>query len=109
MYFCPKCSYSFDIVKSSQDSSGGKDSRTALAKMQDAFKKFDEGVEDIIEDLDLSQVKRPGYEQKLVNVDFSVWMIDALDREANRLGITRQSLIKVWISEGLDRSTVGKT
>jgi len=45
MYFCPKCSYSFDIVKSSQESSSGKDSRTALAKMQDAFKKFDEGVD----------------------------------------------------------------
>jgi len=78
-------------------------------KAEDFDKKFDEGVEDIIEYLDLSQVKRPGYEQKLVNVDFPLWMIDALDREAKRLGITRQSLIKVWISEGIDRSTVGKT
>jgi hypothetical protein len=38
-----------------------------------------------------------------VNVDFPVWMIAALDREATRLGVTRQSLIKVWIAEKLDR------
>ena len=55
-------------------------------KAADFDKKFDEGKEDIIDDLDLSQIKRPGHEQRRVNVDFPVWMIEALDREANRLG-----------------------
>lgn len=62
--------------------------------------KFDQN-EDITEFLDLSQAKRPGYEQKQVNVDFPVWMIEALDYEAKRLGVTRQSIIKVWLAERL--------
>ncbi len=62
--------------------------------------KFDEG-EDITKFLDLSQAKRPGYEQKRVNVDFPAWMIEALDHEAKRLGVTRQSIIKVWLAERL--------
>ncbi|MBE9141082.1 CopG family transcriptional regulator [Nodosilinea sp. LEGE 07088] len=64
--------------------------------------KFDEGQEDIIDDLDLSQLRRPGYEQRRIDVDFPVWMIEALDREALRLGISRQSIIKVWIAERLE-------
>lgn len=62
--------------------------------------KFD-GGEDITEFLDISQAKRPGYEQKRVNVDFPAWMIEALDHEAKRLGVTRQSIIKVWLAERL--------
>jgi CopG antitoxin of type II toxin-antitoxin system len=62
--------------------------------------KFDQG-EDITEFLNLSQAKRPGYEQKRVNVDFPAWMIEALDHEAKRLGVTRQSIIKVWLAERL--------
>lgn len=65
--------------------------------------KFDEG-EDITSYLDLTQARRPGHEQKRVNVDFPVWMIEALDREANRIGVTRQSIIKVWIADRLERS-----
>jgi hypothetical protein len=64
--------------------------------------KFDRG-EDITECLDLSQAKRPGHEQKRVNVDFPTWMIEALDREAKRLGVTRQSIIKVWLAERLEQ------
>jgi hypothetical protein len=75
-------------------------------RAEDFDKKFDEGKEDILEHLDLSRMKRPGYEQKPVSVDFPLWMIEALDREATRLGVIRQSLIKVWISERLDRSPV---
>lgn len=71
-------------------------------KAADFDKKFDEGKEDIIDDLDLSQIKRPGHEQRRVNVDFPVWMIEALDREASRLGVTRQSIIKVWIADRLE-------
>ena len=66
-------------------------------------KKFDDGEESILEDLDLTQVRRPGLEQKRVNVDFPVWMITALDREARRLGVTRQSVIKMWLAERLER------
>lgn len=64
--------------------------------------KFDSG-EDITEFLELSQVQRPGYQQKRVNVDFPTWMIKALDREAQRLGVTRQSIIKIWIAERLEQ------
>jgi hypothetical protein len=63
-------------------------------------KKFDDG-ENVIEDLDLSRARRPGEEQKRVNVDFPVWMIAALDREAKRVGVTRQSIIKMWLAEHL--------
>jgi len=65
-------------------------------------KEFDEG-KDISKHLDLSKAKRPVQEQKRVNVDFPMWMIDMLDKEAKRLGVPRQSVIKVWISERLGR------
>ena len=64
-----------------------------------------ESEEDITEFLELSQVQRPGYQQKRVNVDFPTWMIKALDREAQRLGVTRQSIIKIWIAERLEQLT----
>lgn len=67
-------------------------------------KKFDNG-ENIIEDLDISQARRSGQEQKRVNVDFPVWMINALDREARRLGVTRQSVIKMWLAERLEQKS----
>ena len=63
---------------------------------------FDSG-EDITEYLDFSQAKRPGREQKRVNVDFPLWMVESLDREAKRIGITRQSIIKVWLAERLEK------
>ena len=62
---------------------------------------FDEGV-DITATLDLSKAKRVLQEQKRVNVDFPTWMIDSLDREASKLGVTRQSVIKVWLAERLE-------
>jgi len=66
-------------------------------------KQFDEG-EDITASLDLSKAKRVLLEQKRVNVDFPTWMIDSLDREAGKLGVTRQSIIKVWLAERLENS-----
>ena len=66
-------------------------------------KQFDEG-EDITASLDLSKAKRVLLEQKRVNVDFPTWMIDSLDREAGKLGVTRQSIIKVWLAERLEDS-----
>jgi hypothetical protein len=62
---------------------------------------FDEG-EDITPYLDMSRARRPGLEPRRVNVDFPTWMVAALDREAKRLGVTRQSVIKVWIAERLE-------
>lgn len=67
-------------------------------------KQFDEGA-DITASLDLSKAKRVLLEQKRVNVDFPTWMIDSLDREAGKLGVTRQSIIKVWLAERLENST----
>ncbi|ABE42415.1 type II toxin-antitoxin system BrnA family antitoxin [Polaromonas sp. JS666] len=64
---------------------------------------FDEGV-DITASLDLSKAKRVLQVQKRVNVDFPAWMIDSLDREASKLGVTRQSVIKVWLAERLEES-----
>jgi Ribbon-helix-helix protein, copG family len=49
--------------------------------------------------------RRPGLEQRRVNVDFPEWMIESLDREARRLGVNRQSIIKVWIAERLEQNT----
>ena len=72
-------------------------------KAKDLDKIFDDGEVDITDYLDLSKAFRPGQEQKRVNVDFPVWMIERLDREAGRLGVPRQSLIKVWIGEHLER------
>ena len=63
---------------------------------------FDEG-RDVSRYLDLSKARRPGLEQRRVNVDFPVWMIELLDREAARLGVARQSLVKVWIAERLEQ------
>ena len=72
-------------------------------KAKDLDRKFDAG-EDITRYLELSRARRPGQEQRRVNVDFPVWMIESLDREASRLGIPRQSLIKMLIAHHLDRS-----
>ena len=63
-------------------------------------KKFDAG-DRIVQYLDLERAVRPGQEQRRVNVDFPSWMISRLDQEAKRLGVPRQSLIKIWIAEKL--------
>lgn len=69
-------------------------------KAKDLDKRFDEG-NDISKHLDLARAKRTNEEPRRVNVDFPAWMIYSLDKEADRLGVTRQSIIKVWISERL--------
>ncbi|MHB8425233.1 MAG: type II toxin-antitoxin system BrnA family antitoxin [Gammaproteobacteria bacterium] len=58
--------------------------------------------------LDVSKARRLNQEQKRVNVDFPAWMIASLDREASRLGVTRQSIIKVWLAERLQQAASGK-
>lgn len=61
-------------------------------------RRFDDG-EDITQFLDLDQAFRPNLEQRRVNLDLPKWMINTLDKEAKRVGVTRQSIMKVWISE----------
>ncbi|WP_129667905.1 type II toxin-antitoxin system BrnA family antitoxin [Phytoactinopolyspora endophytica] len=73
-------------------------------KAEEFDAKFDRG-EDLTEALDMTAARRPGYEQRRVNVDFPAWMIESLDSEARRLGITRQAVIKTWIAQRLDRGT----
>jgi hypothetical protein len=65
-------------------------------------KKFDNNKVDIVDGLDLSALKRPNQTQKRVNVDFPIWMIESLDREAGKIGVTRQSIIKAWLAERLE-------
>ena len=69
-------------------------------KAKELDEKFDSG-EDITGYLDLDRARRPAQEPKRVNVDFPIWMVQSLDREASRLGVTRQSIIKFWIAEKL--------
>ena len=76
-------------------------------KAKNFDKKFDEG-KDIVGELDLSKIRRPNQEQRRVNVDFPTWMIELLDREAGRMGVTRQSLIKVWLAERLEQRASNK-
>jgi hypothetical protein len=73
-------------------------------KAEEFDKMFDEGG-DVTEHLDLSKACRPNQEQKRVNVDFPLWMIQQLDKEAKRLGVPRQSIIKIWLAERLKQAS----
>jgi len=68
-------------------------------KAKELDKIFDEGKEDILPYLDMTTLRRPNLDQKRVNVDLPIWMIQQLDRQADLIGVTRQSIIKVWLSE----------
>ena len=74
-------------------------------------KQFDAAFErgdDLTDALDRAAARRPNQAQRRVNVDFPIWMIDSLDREADRLGVTRQSIIKVWLAERLEQLRVAR-
>lgn len=73
-------------------------------KAKEFDKRFDEG-KDISRHLDLTKARRPAQEQKRVNVDFPLWMIHLLDKEAKRLCVPRQSIIKVWVAERLEKAS----
>ncbi|MDP1620800.1 MAG: hypothetical protein Q8M08_00530 [Bacteroidales bacterium] len=66
---------------------------------------FDQGG-DVAEYLETNLAERPGLKQRRVSVDFPAWMVQELDREAQRVGVTRQSVIKYWISEKLRPSAL---
>ena len=71
-------------------------------KASEFDKKFDEG-ESIISELDITRARRPGEEARRINVDFPAWMVESLDKEARRIGVTRQSIIKMWLAERLQQ------
>lgn len=77
-------------------------------KANDFETKFDEGVEDIIDDLEIKSARRVNQEAKRINVDFPAWVVESLDREAARIGVTRQSIIKVWLVERLRAEAANK-
>jgi len=68
-------------------------------KAEELDKIFDDGKEDILAYLDMSTLRRPNLDQKRVNVDLPIWMVSELDKQASLIGVTRQSIIKVWLSE----------
>ena len=70
---------------------------------KDLDERFDAG-EDITADLEQATARRPNFAPRRVNVDFPSWMVESLDREAKRLGVTRQSVIKMWLAERLDQT-----
>lgn len=77
--------------------------KTNTITAEEFDRRFDNG-EDVSEYFDWSKARRPGLEPKRVNVDFPAWVVNSLDREARRLGVTRQALIKMWIAEKLPKS-----
>jgi hypothetical protein len=78
--------------------------RLGYMKAKELDRKFDKG-EDISKYLDITKARRPEQEQKRVNVDFPLWMIQLLDKEARRLGVPRQSIIKVRVAERLEKAS----
>jgi len=72
-------------------------------KAREFDEKFDAG-EDVSGEVDWENARRPNLALKRVNVDFPAWVVEALDREARRLGVTRQALVKIWIAERLERA-----
>ena len=72
-------------------------------KASEFDKKFDAG-EDVSGDVDWTKARRPNLAARRVNIDFPAWVVEALDREAARLGVTRQALVKLWIAERLDKA-----
>ena len=75
-------------------------------KAEDFDKRFDEGAEDIIDDLELKTARRVNREFKRISVDLPAWVVESLDRESARIGVTRQSIIKVWLVERLRAESV---
>lgn len=75
-------------------------------KAEELDKLFDDG-EDMSAYMDMASIRQPNLESKRVNVDFPTWMVESLDNEAQRIGVTRQSVIKVWIAEKLEQISKG--
>jgi hypothetical protein len=74
---------------------------TKQISVEELDRLFDEDEEDVIQYFDLSKARRPGLEQQKISISLPNWMIDSLDREAERVGVTRQAVIKLWLNERL--------
>jgi hypothetical protein len=74
--------------------------RKLMITTEEFDKKFDDG-EDIFEHLDLKNASRSNLEQKRVNIDLPIWMIEKLDKEAKRLGVARQAIMKMFLADRL--------
>jgi hypothetical protein len=74
-----------------------KKSKTTITT-EEFDRRFDRG-EDVSAFLDWSKERRPGLEPRRVNVDLPEWMISELDKQAALIGVTRQSIMKVWLSD----------
>ncbi len=72
-------------------------------KASEIDRKFDKNQEDILEYFDTSKIRMINEEPKRVNIDFPAWMVDAMDREAKHIGVSRQAIIKMWLAEKLQR------
>ncbi len=70
-------------------------------KASELDKIFDENQDDILEYFDTSKIRMINEEPKRVNIDFPSWMVQSLDREAKHIGVSRQAVIKMWLSEKL--------
>lgn len=86
--------------ESSRSGGQGHEKRKSISA-EEFDRRFDAG-EDISDHVDWTNARRPGLEPKRVNVDFPIWMVERLDRNAQRLGVTRQALIKMWIADRLE-------
>lgn len=70
-------------------------------KAEELDKIFDEGKEDIIPYLDLKSAKKIHQRSKRINLDLPQWMLESLDEEARKIGVSRQAIVKLWLSEKL--------
>lgn len=80
--------------------------KKATISAEEFDEKFDAG-EDISQYLDWSKARRPLLDPKRINVDLPQWMLNSLDLEAKRVGVTRQSIVKMWLSERIKAEQVG--
>ena len=99
----PQSGQSAEKKSVSSPSADPAETKSAVISAEDFDKAFDDG-EDVGALVDWDNARRPGHEPRRVNVDFPTWVVEGLDREAERLGVTRQALIKIWIAERLERA-----
>ncbi len=92
------------MIKLKRDSGWADRARAYKVILDDNIIGSIKNGEDVLEYLELTRARRIGQEQKRVNVDFPVWMIHSLDKEAKRLGMPRQSLIKVLIVQHIEHA-----
>lgn len=71
-------------------------------KAKDLDRLFDEGKEDVLQYFDLEQAERPNLVPVDVDLSLPRWLVNRLDQEALRLGVSRQSLITIWLADRIE-------